>query len=432
MELRRISLEDVYPDSNNPRAKDNFGDLDAMAESLALNAANPGEPFNPIVVVRDGGIYRIVDGERRYRAMRKAGTASCHAVVCDDLDEANAMIAMIATDDKRRLTDVERSRGVQQMLLLGVDPEKVDRAGRMAKGSSRRVRRVMERLDDAAEEMSLERLLAVADLEDEGATADELDGLATCAEASWRSEASRIRRRIDEDAAEDEMRRALAGAGAAVLDKRPEGYELWDFADDADDAAAEFAAARERHDDAVAVVSRLLGRARASIYVAGGAERSEEAAAREAEEERAEELLADVSEIEEDLESWYVSAANVDGACAETRRELLCSWLGCCGKIDRVREAAARAGLHLTGGLRYELVGAAAVAMWTEARLLSERPHVVVCASRGRISGSWNISAARSWLDLLGAAKRDGWSHEKAEAAMEKVGKAIEEEEEEE
>ena len=34
------------------------------------------------------------------------------------------MVAMVATDDKRRLTDVERSRGVQQMLLLGVDPER--------------------------------------------------------------------------------------------------------------------------------------------------------------------------------------------------------------------------------------------------------------------------------------------------------------------
>ena len=433
MELRKISLEDVYPDSNNPRSKDNFGDLDAMAESLALNAASPGEPFNPIVVVRDGGIYRIVDGERRYRAMRKAGTASCHAVVCDDLDEANAMLAMIATDDKQQLTDVERSRGVQQMLLLGVDPEKVERAGRMAKGSARRVRRAMASVDDAAEEMSLGRLLAISDLQDDGATPGELEGLASCAEASWRSEASRIRYRIEADAAADEVRRALASAGATVLGERPEGYELWCIAEGADDAAAKFAEAGRRHDDAVAVVSRSLGRGRASIYVAGGAGDPEEAAARAAEEERAEKLLADVSEVEEDLERWYVSAANVDGARAETRRELLRSWLGRYGKIDRVREAAARAGLHLTGGLRHELVGAVAVAMWTEeACLLSSRLQVVVGASRGRISSPWQIAAARSWLALLGAAKSDGWSHEKAETVMEAIGKAIEDEDEEE
>ena len=46
-----------------------------------LNAVNPGEPVNPIVVVEDGGIYRIVDGERRYKAMRRNKLARCHAVV---------------------------------------------------------------------------------------------------------------------------------------------------------------------------------------------------------------------------------------------------------------------------------------------------------------------------------------------------------------
>lgn len=431
MELRKISLEDVYPDPGNPRSKENFGDLAAMAESFALNAASPGEPFNPIVVVRDGGIYRIVDGERRYRAMRVARTASCHAIVCDDMDEANAMLAMVATDDKRQLTDVERSRGVQQMLLLGVDPEKVERAGRMDRGSARRVRRAMASVEDAAEEMSLDRLLAIADLEDEGATADELKSLADCTEASWRGTAARIRTRIETDAAVREMERALADAGAAVLAKRPEGYETWGVTDDAADAAAEVAAALERHDDVAASVSRSYGRARASIYVAGGAEEPEEAATREAEEERAEKLLADVSEVEEDLERWYVSAANVDGARAETRRELLRSWLGLYGKIDRVREAAARAGLNFAGGLRYECVGAVAVAMWTEeACLLSSRPQVVVGASRGRISSPWQIAAARSWLALLGAAKSDGWSHEKAETIMDAVASAIAEDEE--
>lgn len=430
MELRKISLEDVYPDSNNPRSKDNFGDLDAMAESLALNAASPGEPFNPIVVVRDGGIYRIVDGERRYRAMRVARTASCHAVVCDDMDEANAMLAMIATDDKRQLTDVERSRGVQQMLLLGVDPEKVERAGRMDRGSARRVRRAMASVEDAAEEMSLDRLLAIADLEDEGATADELKSLADCTEGSWRVAAARIRTCIETDAAVEEMERALANAGAAVLAERPEGYETWGVTDDAADAAAEVASALERHDDVVAVVSRSLGRARAAICVAGGAEDPEKAAAREAEEERAEELLVDVAEIDADLETWYVSAANLDGACAKTRNALLRSWLDRCGKTERVVDAAKRAGLHISGGLRYELVGAAAVAMWTEeAPRLSKSPHVVRAAANGGIVGAWQIDTARSWLDLLDAAKGDGWSHCKADDAMKAIAAAIEDEE---
>ena len=127
MELREIELEDVFPDEKNPR-KD-FGDIAALAESCMLNAINPGEPVNPIVVVEDGGIYRIVDGERRYKAMAKNKLKRCHAVVCEDLDEANSMVAMVATDDKQQLSEIERSRGVQQMLLLGVDPERIERVG---------------------------------------------------------------------------------------------------------------------------------------------------------------------------------------------------------------------------------------------------------------------------------------------------------------
>ena len=154
MELREIGIDDVYPDEKNPR-KD-FGDIAALAESCMLNALNPGEPVNPIVVVEDGGIYRIVDGERRYKAMCKNKLARCHAVVCDDMDEANAMVAMVATDDKRPLTDVERSRGVQQMLLLGVDPERVERAGRMPKGAAAKLRRARAAVDDAGDDMTID------------------------------------------------------------------------------------------------------------------------------------------------------------------------------------------------------------------------------------------------------------------------------------
>ena len=90
MELREVSVEDVFPDEKNPR-KD-FGDIAALAESCMLNALNPGEPVNPIVVVADGGIYRIVDGERRFKAIKRNRLNRCHAIVCDDVDEANAAL----------------------------------------------------------------------------------------------------------------------------------------------------------------------------------------------------------------------------------------------------------------------------------------------------------------------------------------------------
>lgn len=82
MELKLVKTDDAYPSEGNPR--EDFGDLEALAATFALNPANPGEPLNPPVLVRDGEVYRIVDGERRWRAMGIAGTKAFHAIVCED------------------------------------------------------------------------------------------------------------------------------------------------------------------------------------------------------------------------------------------------------------------------------------------------------------------------------------------------------------
>lgn len=192
MELRAIPVEDIYPDEKNPR-KD-FGDIAALAESCMLNVLNPGEPVNPIVVVQDGGIYRIVDGERRYKAMKKNKLIRCHAVVCEDMDEANVMVAMVATDDKQQLSEIERSRGVQQMMLLGVDPESVEKAGRIPKGSFAKLRRARVAVNDAGDDMTLDRMLTIAEFEEAGDD-DAVKELANCKEGDWKWKADGLRRK---------------------------------------------------------------------------------------------------------------------------------------------------------------------------------------------------------------------------------------------
>lgn len=166
MELKEIELAAMWPDPNNPR-KD-FGDLDAMADTFELDGSpRPGEPINPPVVVPDGvsargQMYRIIDGERRWRAMTKRGQVErCLAVVCDSADEAYAMAAMLATNDKESLTEAELSRGVQQMLAVGVAPEKVDKAARLKRGTARRVAKVAR---EGTEQTSIDQLLAAEEL----------------------------------------------------------------------------------------------------------------------------------------------------------------------------------------------------------------------------------------------------------------------------
>ena len=188
MELAIVRTEDVYPDESNPRQ--DFGDIDALAESFDLNPERPGEPFTPPLLVRDGGIYRIVDGERRYRALVKRKAETFTANVCDSLDEADVVMAMLATDDKLKLTELERSRGAQRMLLLGVDPAKVDKTVR--KKGAAKVKRAMSIVDDAALDMSFDRLLAIDEFADDP---EAVEVLTNCTEDSWRWKVEGLKRK---------------------------------------------------------------------------------------------------------------------------------------------------------------------------------------------------------------------------------------------
>ncbi len=174
LETKIVDIDQVYPDENNPR--DDFGDLEALAATFELNVDRPGEPINPPILVQDGDIYRIVDGERRYRAMLTTGIMGFTAIVCDTYADANALIAMMATDDKKTLTEIEKSRGVQQMLLLGIDPDTAAKAARVEALDMYKVKRSLAFKDDPGEyKMTLERLYAMGEdwLDDEAIKAIE-------------------------------------------------------------------------------------------------------------------------------------------------------------------------------------------------------------------------------------------------------------------
>lgn len=221
MELTRIDLADVRPDPNNPRS--DFGDLEALAASFELNPAAPGEPLQPIVTVRDANVYRIVDGERRYRAMAKRGTESCWSNVCESMDEANSVVQMLATDDKQALTEEERSRGVQQMLILGVPEATVDRTAR-TKGAARRIRQAMGAASEP-KPMTLDWLLAIADAQDEG-DQDAVEALESADAGSWQRVAHEhdFKRKARREC--DNMASAARKMGFSILEEKPADGEL--------------------------------------------------------------------------------------------------------------------------------------------------------------------------------------------------------------
>ena len=180
-ELVNVDIEDVYPyedpegNSLNPRdfsTPESAEYIAALGEQFRYNKLNPGQPRVKPILLRDGGIYWIIDGECRYRAMKAIGTKRFLAEVYDDVADAEtaraeAAKAMVETDCKLNLTAAEMSRGVQTMLSLDIPDDEVAAVARIEPEKVRRARRGARRVADAAYDMTLDRLMAIADLPEE-------------------------------------------------------------------------------------------------------------------------------------------------------------------------------------------------------------------------------------------------------------------------
>lgn len=219
-EKRQVRLGDIRPSGQNPR--EDFGDIGALARSIE---ATGGEPLNPPVVVADGNVFRIVDGERRYRALSSiyGEDREVSALVAESMDEANELVAMLATDDKRQLTEAERARGVQQMLVLGIDEQRIERASRATAGQIRAARRLRGRIDAGAQ-VTLEQLEAASAFEDE----KDIEAVLAAGDG-WAGKADGIRRRIEREEAKAEDYDAFGDAGIPVVKERPEGTSYVDW-----------------------------------------------------------------------------------------------------------------------------------------------------------------------------------------------------------
>lgn len=219
-EKRQVRLGDIRPSGQNPR--EDFGDIGALARSIE---ATGGEPLNPPVVVADGNVFRIVDGERRYRALSSiyGEDREVSALVAESMDEANELVAMLATDDKRQLTEAERARGVQQMLVLGIDEQRIERASRATAGQIRATRKLRGRIDAGAQ-VTLEQLEAASAFEDER----DIEAVLAAGEG-WAGKADSIRRRVEREEAKAEDYDAFGDAGIPVVKEQPEGFVYKDW-----------------------------------------------------------------------------------------------------------------------------------------------------------------------------------------------------------
>ncbi|MDI6906415.1 MAG: ParB/RepB/Spo0J family partition protein [Thermoanaerobacterales bacterium] len=110
--FEELSVDVISPNPNNPRRK---FDEDALAE-LAATIRQVGL-IQPVVVTPDDtGRYRLVAGERRWRAARLAGWTTIPAIVRMFSSEEEAQAALIENLQRRDLDPLEEAQAFKKLI----------------------------------------------------------------------------------------------------------------------------------------------------------------------------------------------------------------------------------------------------------------------------------------------------------------------------
>jgi ParB family chromosome partitioning protein len=101
-ELRHLKIAEVVRDEGQPRREFRREGIEALAESVREHGV-----LQPIVVVRGGGGYEIVAGERRWRAAKLAGLATIPAIVRTVNEQNRLEMSLIENLQREDLNAIE-------------------------------------------------------------------------------------------------------------------------------------------------------------------------------------------------------------------------------------------------------------------------------------------------------------------------------------
>ena len=106
-----IKLSEIEP--NKEQARKNFDNekLQELAKSIKKFGV-----IQPILVVKEGEFYKIVAGERRWRASKIAEKKDIPAIILENKDQANKEISLIENLHRTNLNPIERAKAYKNFI----------------------------------------------------------------------------------------------------------------------------------------------------------------------------------------------------------------------------------------------------------------------------------------------------------------------------
>ncbi len=107
-----VKIAEIEPNRDQPRKEFDSAALSELADSISQHGVLQPLLLRPMV----SGGYRIVAGERRWRAARMAGLSEVPAVIREMTDAEEMLFALIENLQREDLTPLEEARGYRTLI----------------------------------------------------------------------------------------------------------------------------------------------------------------------------------------------------------------------------------------------------------------------------------------------------------------------------
>ena len=109
--IQQLKLIDIEPNKGQPRINFDEEAIDELSNSIKEYGV-----IQPIIVTKKDDYYKIVAGERRWRASKKAGLTDIPAIVRDYSEQKNNEIALIENIQREDLNPFEKATAMKELL----------------------------------------------------------------------------------------------------------------------------------------------------------------------------------------------------------------------------------------------------------------------------------------------------------------------------
>lgn len=109
--VKEIGINNIEPNTTQARKKFNDDSINDLASSIKTYGI-----LEPIIVENKGKYYRIIAGERRWRAAKKAGLKVVPCIIRDENEQRNKEISLIENIQRENLNPIEKAFGYKELI----------------------------------------------------------------------------------------------------------------------------------------------------------------------------------------------------------------------------------------------------------------------------------------------------------------------------